>query len=490
MILGMNEKTKILMVTAVWGDWHINAHLTTNLPTLMSPKNLPALAHRCDLTYRVYTHRHDVARLMMSPIMQELSSMALVEVETLAEEKLKNPIATHQWAWEQTISDAEKSGRYVLLMPPDVGWAEGSFAHVADLLEAGKKAIFMTYLRVVSDTFVPALHERRDGSTGAITVSGGDMMALALRHLHPLMAAYCHDSPYFPGHAEMVLWPVRHEGLLVRVLAREMFLYDPGHIKLTPQLLMDGNYDPREVVFINDSDKLFAVSLASIGKDAVWHTEYRKPTPLNLARWWLKYDSPSNDFIAGTHIRWHMGMLTAKSWRRQELRSDCLIRDTIAAREGMRIWQKFNAMGCHSAASILAVATGMDLLAKAFRNPSPAVIFVPSDKALKRLSEETIQNLATSGNVHHLLTFLRHHVAFETESRLSAIDRMCSGSYLELVTASGRQVMLEQSGERLTVAGVDIMGTGHRAGRYLIYQINGILDPAMAEMTQTEHARI
>lgn len=478
----MREKTKILMATAVWGDWYINAYLAVNLPSLIAPGNLPELTRGCDLTYRLYTRRSDVSRLMSSPVMQAISRMMPVEVEILSEEKLAHPIAAHQWAWEQAMAAAKDSGRFILFMPPDVAWANGSFAHVADLLAEGKKAIFMTYLRVVSETFVPAFQDRSEGAQGAITMTGTDMVALSLRHMHPLMAAYCHDSLYFPSHAEMILWPVRSEGLLVRVLAREMFLYDPGHIGLTPQLLMDGDCGPREVAFIDDSDKLFAVSLAPLGKDISWHMEYRKATPLTLARWWLVYDSPSNDFVAGTHIRWHTGKPTAKLWRRQERRSDHLIRDAIAAREGVRIWRELNAMECHMAASILALATGMGLLAKAISNPSPATIFVPSDNALRQLSEETINNLAEPQNVRHLITFLRHHVAFETNAGASLYDRLRleNPASLALKTAAGYPLTIERSEKRLTVNGLEILEPERRVGRYMVYKINDVLAPNLA----------
>ena len=36
-------------------------------------------------------------------------------------------------------------------MPPDVAWADGSFACLRAALEAGKRALFMTYPRVVSE---------------------------------------------------------------------------------------------------------------------------------------------------------------------------------------------------------------------------------------------------------------------------------------------------------------------------------------------------
>jgi len=339
----------------------------------------------------------------------------------------------------------------------------------------------MTYLRVVGDTFVPALQKHRDSVTGAVAIAGADLVSLALRHLHPLMAAYCHDSPYFPGHAEMILWSVRGEGLLARVLAREMFLYDPRNIRLTPRWLMDGNPDPEKVVFVDDSDRLFAVSLAPLGKDVSWHMEYRRPSPLALARWWLEYDSPGNDLIARARVRWHTGPPTERAWRRQERRSDCLIRDATAAREGLRVWREVSAMRCEVAASLLAVATGAGLLAKAFPRQRPVVVLVPSDEALKQLPAEAIQDLAKARNARRLVAFLRHHVAFEPRPGIPAFDWMRArrSFSLSLVSAAGRLLRIEGSGERVTVNGLEVLDPGRRVGRYVIYRIAGVLDPAL-----------
>ena len=252
----MQDKLKILIVSAVWGDWHINAHLAVNVPTLLAPGNLPHLAHRCDIAYRIYTRRSDFMRLISSPVMKDLSRVVSVDLRILSEDKMANPYEAHQWAWQQATDDAKSSGSFILFIPPDVAWADGAFLHVPDLLLAGKKAVFMTYVRVVSDTFVPALQKLGQKAGGAITIPSGDMVKLALHHLHPIMAASCYDSPYFPIHAEMILWPVRNEGLLVRVLAREMFLYDPREIELTPMALMNRQCDARDTVFIDDSDTL------------------------------------------------------------------------------------------------------------------------------------------------------------------------------------------------------------------------------------------
>ena len=478
----MQGKAKILIVTAVWGEWHVNAHLTANLPTLLAAENFPELARRCDLIYHVYTRQSDLSRIRSSPCMQEISRMMSVEFKIISLETCSSdPIAAHHWVWEQARVNAKESGWFVLFLPPDVAWANGSFAHVANLLAAGKKAIFMTYLRVVSETFVPALQEHRESASETVAMTGRSMVELSLSHMHPLQAAYCYDSPYFPMHAEMIVWPIRGEGLLVRVLAREIFLCDPGRVGMKRNWLMDENHDPREMAFVDDSDKLFAVSLAPLGKDVSWHMGHLKATPLTLARWWLKYDSPCNDFVASARICWHTGRQTARLWQQQKRRSDHLILNAIAAREGLRVWRELNMMKCRMAASLLGLITGVGLLMKVSHAPSPAVIFVPTDAALQQLASEAMNSLMVPGNVRRLIAFLRHHVVFDADASLCERLRGESSVALMPKTAAGYSLSIERFGSRLTVNGFEVLEPGRRVGRYMVYSVNGVLAPTMGQ---------
>ena len=65
----------------------------------------------------------------------------------------------------------------------------------------------------------------------ARTIAARDMMTLAITHIHPLMAAYDRAGAYFPIHPEMILWPIEGDGFLLRLLARELFCFEPGRYR-------------------------------------------------------------------------------------------------------------------------------------------------------------------------------------------------------------------------------------------------------------------
>ena len=474
------KKIKILLVTAVWGEWHRDVFLNVNLPTLLAPGNIPFLGTNCDIKYRIFTRSADLKKLKDSQSLKALSRFMELQFELIPEEKLSQPIAAHQWAWEQATQYSKNVGSYILFIPPDVAWSEGSFGHLGRLLSSGKKAVFMTYMRVVADTFIPALMAKKNVEENVICVDGREMVSLALTHIHPLMAAYSYKSSYFPGHSEMVLWPVRKEGVLLRVLAREMFLYDPRSIGVTNQMLMDGNFSSKDVVFVDDSDNLFGVSLTPLGKDVSWHMQYRKLNPLNIARWWLDYDSPSNDFIANVPVRWHTGICKQANWCRMEIRSARFIKNAVAAREGLRVWRELMALGCTLAASLVAIPIGFGFLRKAFPPFTAAIIFAPTDEAFKSFSDYEIQELVDCKNQKKLMTIFQHHGVFQQENRHSGLNDSLKEINFQksFITVAGDEIKLEKSERGFFVNDFEIIGNPKKIGPFYICKIDGVLGSA------------
>jgi hypothetical protein len=52
-----------VFVTVFWGGWHRGTFLNANLPTMLAPGNLPALAVGVDCEYLIYTTAKDAAEL-------------------------------------------------------------------------------------------------------------------------------------------------------------------------------------------------------------------------------------------------------------------------------------------------------------------------------------------------------------------------------------------------------------------------------------------
>jgi hypothetical protein len=406
---GSRGATRVLMTTAVWGTWHIEQFLTLNLPTLLAPGNLPAFCERRRLRYCIFTTEHDRPGLERAPIVAELRRIMTVEFQPLAPERLGNPIAAHHHAWELATDRAMKDGSFVLFMPPDVAWSDGAFTHLGNLLDEGLGAIFMTYLRVDQDLFIKAMRTRAVAGDFAVAIGSRELVSLALDCLHPLMAASMISSRRLPVHPEMLFWPGPDRALLLRVLAREFFLFDPARFAWNETRLSADVGRPTDVRFISDSDDLFAVSLAEIGKDADWHSRENRADPIDIGQWWLNYDSPINDAVVRHKVRWHSGDADEATWRRIEAYSDRFIRRCAVAREGLRLRGMAQVHSCSRAARLIALATYSGVLARAVRGGAPAKIFLPTNAAFQAAPADILDGLSEPKNWRAWGRLIRAH---------------------------------------------------------------------------------
>jgi len=386
------------MTTAVWGAWHVEQFLTLNLATLLAPGNLPAFCARRRLRYCIFTTERDRLLLEQAPIVGELRRMMAVEFHLLSPERLGNPIAAHHHAWELATNQAMADGSFVLFMPPDVAWSDRAFTHLAELLDRGLGAVFMTYLRVDQDLFTCAMREHARSGAFAVAIDSRKLVALALECLHPLMAASMISSRRLPIHPEMLFWPGPPGALLLRVLAREFFLFDPSRFAWNRARLAAQPSHPSDLHFVDNSDDLFAVSLAELGKDADWHSRANRADHADIGQWWLNYDSPINDAVVRYKIRWHSGEPGEAAWRRAEARSDRFIRRCAVAREGFRLRSMAQNQGCQDAARLIALAIYSGALARTVRGSGSAAILLPTDEAFRTAPPSLLDGLSKPGS--------------------------------------------------------------------------------------------
>jgi hypothetical protein len=366
----------------MWGNWHVGVFLDANLPTMLAPGNLPALDAKVEFEYLVYTTPEDARRMAQHPAFLRLQRLSTVRVELFRPETTSNPIGLHHEVWGKAIQRARELSSFILLMPPDVLWADGSFGKLGDALSAGKRAIFMTYPRVVSETLLPAMLDRFTRSEDqSITVSAPNMMSLALTHIHPLMAAYMRSGSHFPVHPEMVIWPVEGDGFLLRLMARELFCFEPGRYELNPQSLLARLPPEEEVHVFQDSREFLGLSLTPLWKDMEWYLRRRRVEPLFVGRWWITYDSPFNDYLSNKNLRFWTGKADEAQWRRLERQADALLTHFRLAREFVRVLLALQEAGCQRAAAFLAAALRVYGVERRWVHRGPFLILAPKDAA-------------------------------------------------------------------------------------------------------------
>ncbi len=426
-----------VFVTVFWGDWHRGMFLDANLPTMLAPGNLPALATGIDCEYFVYTTAKDAAEIRGNPAFERLQALLPVTLKLFTPSKTKHPITLHHDIWRQATEHARQRGAFILFMPPDVAWADGSFARLRAALEAGKRAIFMAYPRVVSETFVPAMIERSSpGADQSLAIPAPEMMTLTIRHLHPMMAAYSRSSKQFPIHPEFVLWPIEGDGFLIRLLARELFCFEPGRYPLNAQSLLDVLPPAEEIHVFRDSRQFLGVSFTPLLNDADWYLRNDHLEPLLVGRWWLQYESPINDFISTCNLRFTCGTGDEARWRKAERQAASLLVYLRSAREFLRIEAQLRQMGLWCAAAFLASALSLYGLARRWAHRGPFVILTPTDKAIQRAG--LTDKLAELSGAAEALRIIEAHVAILHEHGVGS-------QVLELTTLAGRRFHLGSS---------------------------------------------
>lgn len=377
-----SKRRRCIFITVLWGDWHRNIFLDVNLPTMLSTGNLPVLTAGIDCEYLLHTTAKDAIDIKRSPAFARLQSLLPVSLKLFTPSKTQNAISLHHDIWRQAIDYARERSAFVLLMPPDVAWADGSFARLYGAIEAGKGAIFMTYPRVVSETIVPAVLERYQRDAGAaLTIAPQEMMALAITHIHPLMAAYDRAAGHFSIHPEMILWPVEDDGFLLRLLARELFCFEPGRYRLNAQSLLAQTVPDDEIHVFRDSREFLGISFTPLWKDMEWYLAPRQLDPLFVGRWWIVYDSPINDHLSTLDLRFTCGKAEESRWHQTAARADMLLTHLRSAREFVRILMTLDRLGHSRAAAFLAAALRVHGLARRWAHRGPFVVLAPTDEA-------------------------------------------------------------------------------------------------------------
>ena len=227
--------------------------------------------------------------------------------------------------------------------------------------------------------------------------------------------------------------------------------------------------------FIDNSDDLFAVSLAPINADIKWYTQPQKADPIEIAGWWLTYDSPANDFTVSHKIRWHFAPVTEEKWKAVERVSDIFVRKIAIIREAIRIWSAAQQLGCKTTAQLIALSMQTRAAFHAARKQKGQIIFLPT-VSIERQTDET-DALDTDNTA--LINTIRSHIVSgydpERDGDDPITERMLSNHNPELSFSSGQSHVLDRQDGKLRIGGIAILGAPIRVGAHVAYVIDGLL---------------
>jgi hypothetical protein len=438
--------------TVVWGPWHTGVFLDVNLPSLLAPNNLAAFGALHDVTYRILTSPESAQQIEASPAFQLASRIVKMEVVECEIDRTISPIAVHHQFWRRSMDEAMAADCMLLFVPPDVIWSDGALKHVAELVAAGKRAVFMTYVRVAAEDCIAEVRKRHLASDGVtINASPRTFVGLAMEFIHPLALTYLRDSKIFPVHPELVLWSVPGEGMLMRVLVREMFAFDPKMFPLNQCALPSDINNLDLVHFITDSDDLFALSLAPLHKDTEWFTDTGSLSALKLAFWWLVYDSPMNDIVARLNFYIHKTDRVSEKWRRAEIESDALVGRVRGMRNVLRALNILNGADVDRAIQVATMALIEGRLALLMPKVESFIALLPSNDAVFHWALEENNDILRPGSSRRLANFVMDHCVIGGVSFRPGEDCI-------LTTVRGRKRQVTWTGNGMLIDGVPAIG--------------------------------
>jgi hypothetical protein len=380
----------------------------------------------------------------------------------------------HHAVWNFAYQRAKQERSYVLNLPPDAVFSDGSGRTWAQLLAQGMTSILWMFPRVL-DTVMPVLQKRFLTPEGVMVAPSRDLVALNIEHLHPLSSAYFAESKHFPGHPEMVIWPMGEEGFLLRAFGGEARLFDPNRVELSPHQIVTGKLDGR-CTFIDDSDAMYMLSLTPTAHDSDWYRSEARADPGKIGRWWMTFDGTSNDVAASRQIRLHTGKRTEPLWRACEHRADLFASRAIASREFFRVARLAFDMECTWVAHLATrLARRSAACLRLFPKRMPVMVFSPTDEAIGALR---VEDLLKPGAAHQLRNFIYNHIVVDPQPDLSLgekVDR--AGGILRLRSLAGRELMVTGRADgRAIISGLLVGPTEQWRGTTRFLSVDGRLD--------------
>lgn len=403
---------RILLTTAVWGAWHIDAYLRVTLPTLLAHNNLPALArdHKC--AYYIFTTTTSRSRVESAPAIAHLRRFMLVDiVEITSDDRLASD--AHLTVWQNVVDEAVKNGTAVVSLHPDTPWSNGSFAYMSRGLNEGKQAFVVPNIRVVSETFIPALEDARRGDT--IAMSGDRMAALALRHFHPLGGAMMPQVGYSASATE-IYWGVKGKGVSLRHASRPAIAAIPRAVPLDIEFYTRKIADVNAVFNVTDANQMLMLSLAPLFKDFGLITPEHQANPMLIGRWCAhpQNDTPLKDYFAAQELRMPLDPADSSGaeWDQGTREGDAFMKEASVDLAAVNLHYALRGEGCRKAASVLSLALHETDLAKRITCPplgKQGVVLAPSEAAFAEFGEERLKRLLAPGHEQELVDFLLLH---------------------------------------------------------------------------------
>jgi len=319
----MRPPTGFHFLTPVWGEAYTQLYLDVVIPAQLAAGNLPAFKDAPGSRYVIFTRPSDREIIRAAPIFKLLTDTIDVSFE-LIEEEIKAVHDMMSTCFRRGIAAAATADAAVLFLTPDLVFADGSFATLRRLAEAGKDVVFIPAIRTLKHSIMLALQEGYKHGR-IIRIEPRDLVRLALDNMHPL----ADSSLWEEGEDDLIpanlYWRVNNEGITARCFHLHPVLVNSQRKKVVFFGTVDDDFfcaacpeTSRDHV-VTDSDELFAIELSD--PERYFTTGFKKGCVADAAEWAEQFTHTRHRKLFEATIRMHTGSRNLQAWNEVETRA-------------------------------------------------------------------------------------------------------------------------------------------------------------------------
>lgn len=474
---------KFRFITAVWGGWHREAFLTANLPSLLAPRNLPLVSASHHISFEVYTSSADAPVIAAAESYRRISELASCKIRELSTEALSGGTDASQPIWKMALDDPSAEIAPIGLMAPDMVWADDAIERLMSCFAAGKRALYMTVLRVIEESFMPAISATSEFRKvdGTLVIPPRRLAQLAIEHFHPLHIASIPDCPHRIFHFEHFFFPVSRHALLARTLSSHCLAIDPGYYEINKYFSPSSLEDIDRIEFAAGVDGVFGVSLTPLMKDLGWYEERQPNYDSNfVGKWSYTFFNPVHEPLSQTKFPFYAESPSEREWQAAETRSDDTVQRAQLAFELVRLWHTLGQeSGDEEAAKLLALAIVVGKVADRWRLKGPATLFMPSRRFLQSLPPwwiETLLGKQAEGKLADLVARQTVSASLDLRTSIDGPSEKREPTRFVVRNIAGEEIAIEDGGDGVTVNGARVIHGEAMPNGWRVYTVDGLLE--------------
>jgi len=274
-------KTKLEIVTVVWGRSCIEIFLNYCLPSLGK------IADKDDVSLIIYTKAKD--KNYLSHLSAEIR---LIDGQLFT---TKSAIEI-----QSTVMKGHNKGRgqvnHTLFLAPDTIWSRGALELILFDISNGVDIAYIHYCRVLQDEILELTPLR------LLNRSPKELYKLALGYLSPIHNAHNLDSCYSSRWPEYY-FTRENEVEVTKLVAKEPLVINwASELNEKNQISNLRRFDFK---IYGGTDDVFCLSLTPKAKDQDWYETYSKLTSNKVANWSLRYATdPYNNALEDRTVIW------------------------------------------------------------------------------------------------------------------------------------------------------------------------------------------